>query len=108
MLFEAEVIPLFISGVCIISVLELIFGCIILKKRKKACILLIGNVVSMAIAQFFLIRCVFSDRLDFAIIPALASNSNSVSIGLFGVFWAISVFILLLLVLVCTKNSEKQ
>ena len=36
MLFEAEVVPLFIWGVCIVSLLELIVGCWMLKKDKKS------------------------------------------------------------------------
>ncbi len=34
MSFEAEVIPLFICGISIVSILELIIGCIMLKSSQ--------------------------------------------------------------------------
>lgn len=93
MLFEAEVIPLFIRGVCIVSLLELIIGCWVLKKDKKIIPLFIGNVMSMMIAMIFLILCIFGNRLGF--VHEFISESNSVHIGLFGVFWTMSVGFLL-------------
>ncbi len=37
MSFEAEVIPLFIGGVLVVSSFELIVGCVLLKNKKSAC-----------------------------------------------------------------------
>lgn len=91
MSFESEVIPLFIGGVCIVSLLELVIGCCLLK--KKTIPLFIGNVISMAIAMVFLILCIFGNRLGFVRVDD--SASNSVNIGLFGVFWTVSVVFLL-------------
>ncbi len=106
MSFEAEVIPLFIGGASVISVLELVFGCVMLKRQKKARRRLIGHVLSMAIALLFLIRCIFANWLDIEL--GIASISNSVNIGLFGVFWAISVFFLLSIIAANTENSEAK
>ena len=102
MAFEAEVIPLFIGGVCIVSLLELLIGCRILKRDKKSMALFIGNVISMIIAMFFLVCCIFGSRLGFS--HGYASPSNSVNIGLFGVFWTISVGFLLALLGSKTKK----
>lgn len=104
MSFEAEVIPLFIGGAAVVSILELVFGCLMLKRQKKARSRLIGHVVSMAIALVFLIRCIFANWLDIEL--GIASISNSVNIGLFGVFWAISVFFLLSIIAASTENNK--
>ncbi|MBQ9133246.1 MAG: hypothetical protein IJX64_01800 [Clostridia bacterium] len=104
MIFEAEVIPLFIGGVSIVSILELVFGCMMLKHRKKARICWIGHAASMAAAWVFLIRCIFANYLNTEL--GIASISNSVNIGLFGVFWAISVFFLLATVKVGAEKDE--
>ena len=79
MAFESEVIPLFIGGVI---------------------------VVSMLAAMFFLVRCVFAGRLGIDTISAYGDSSpfNSVNIGLFGVCWAISVCFVL--AIIGSKNGK--
>ncbi len=64
-----------------------------LKKLQKARNSLICHAVSMVIAFVFLIRSIFANWLNVNV--GKRSVSNSVNIGLFGVFWAISVFSLL-------------
>lgn len=93
MTFEAEVIPLFIGGAAVVSILELVVGCVMLKGRKKARNCLIGHVVSMALALVHLVRCVFAKWLDIEL--GIDSIENSINMGLFGVFWAVSVCFLL-------------
>ncbi len=105
MLFEAEVIPMFIGGVGVVSLLELIIGCWVLKRDKRIIALFVGNVMSMIIAMIFLVLCIFGNRLGF--VHEYASPSNSVNIGLFGVFWTISVGFLLAILGVKTKKSAK-
>lgn len=96
MLFEAEVIPLFIGGVCVVSGLELVAGCMMLRHFKKARIRLIAHTLSMVTAHLFLIRTIFANWLNVEFdIPSI---SNSANIGMFGVFWAISVLFLLSIV----------
>ena len=56
--FESEVIPLFIGGVYLVSLLELVIGCALLKGEKATRGCWIGHVVSMTIAMVFLIRCI--------------------------------------------------
>ena len=93
MSFEAEVIPMFIGGCAAVSLLELAAGWVLLKDRPHSRICLVGHVISMAIGLFFLIKCIFGDRLG--LIGGIASIDHSVSIGLFGVFWFFSVLFLL-------------
>lgn len=93
MAFEAEVIPLFIGGASMVCVLELVFGCLMLRHRKQARNRFVAHVVCMAAALFFLIRCIFANWLQ--TVPGISSISNSVNIGLSGVFWAVSIFLLL-------------
>ena len=106
MSFEAEVIPLFIGGVSIVSILELVIGCILLRRQKKALLCLIGHALSMGTAMVYLIRCIFGNR--FGSIHFIESISNSVSIGLFGVFWSVSVCFLLAMIAACIKHDERS
>lgn len=89
MSFEAEVIPLFIGGVILVSLLELAGGLICLRGRRDARKLFVGHVVSMLLGFFFLIQSLFANWLN--IQDGIASISNSVRIGLFGICWMISV-----------------
>lgn len=93
MSFEAEVIPMFIGGCIAVSLLELAAGWLLLKNRQRARKRLVGHVLSMAIGLFFLIKCIFGNRLG--LMGGIASIDHSVSIGLFGVCWFISVLFLL-------------
>jgi len=106
MSFEAEVIPLFIGGISIVSILELIVGCIMLRKLQKARNSLICHAVSMFIAFVFLIRSIFANWLNANV--GIKSISNSVNIGLLGVFWAISVFALLYTIYIIIDNSKTE
>ena len=84
MSFETEVIPLFIGGVTVVSVLELFFGLMLLRRRRDVRKLFAGHVISMALGFFFLTRSLFANWLDI-------QYSNSVNIGLFGLLWMVSV-----------------
>lgn len=106
MTFEAEVIPLFIGGVSVVSVLELVVGCMMLKGRKKARNRLIGHVASMAIAMVCLVRCIFAKWLDIEL--GIDSIDNSVYIGLFGVFWVVSVCFLLSMVKAGMEKGKER
>ena len=105
--FESEVIPLFIGGVYLVSLLELVIGCALLKGEKATREYWIGHVVSMTIAMVFLIRCIFGSRLGIDVTRAYgdASPWNSVNIGLFGMCWAISAGFLLAMIGSKTKKS---
>ena len=93
MSFEAEVIPMFIGGCIAVLALELAWGWFILRDAKSACRSFLAHVLSMALGLFFLVKCIFGNRLD--LIGGIASIDHSVSIGLFGVLWFISVLCLL-------------
>ena len=105
--FESEVIPLFIGGVCVVSLLELLCGCSILKSQKKSPGLLIAHVASMGLAMFFLIRFLFPSFLGIDPTAAYGDSSpfNSVHLGLFGVCWALSVLFLLGLLIEPPKDN---
>ena len=104
MSFEAEVIPLFLVCASIVSISELIIGCLLLRKQKVARNRLIGHAISMTIALLFLARCIFANWLGF--FPPIASRSNSACIGLFGIFWAVSIcFFLSVVVSLMEKKS---
>ena len=106
--FESEVIPLFIGGVCAVTLLELIIGCRVLKGNQNLRSLFVAHVVSMSLAMVFLARCLFGTRLGIDVLRAYgdASPFNSVHIALFGICWAVSVgFLLVLLSSKAKKNS---
>lgn len=88
MSFEAEVIPLFIGGVIAVSAVEFFMGWLGLRKRKDVRGLFAGHVVTMLLGFFFLIRSLFANWLGVSL--GIASISNSVNVGLFGLCWAVS------------------
>ena len=88
MSFEAEVIPLFIGGVIVVSAVEFIAGWIGLRNRREIRGLFAGHVATMLLGFFFLIRSLFANWLGISL--GIASISNSVNIGLFGLCWAAS------------------
>jgi len=104
MSFEAEVIPLFIGGVTAVSVLELVMGLRLLRRWRDVRKLFVGYVVSMALGFFFLIRSLFANWIQ---IPyGIASISNSVNIGLFGLLWMVSAGFVVALLDRLTRERE--
>ena len=105
MSFEAEVIPLFIGGVIAVSAAEFIAGWIGLRDRRDARRLFAGHVVTMLLGFFFLIRSLFANWLGVSL--GIASISNSVNIGLFGLLWAISALCVAALVFRLTEPRNR-
>ena len=62
MSFEAEVIPLFIGGVLVVSSFELIVGCVLLKNKKSACKKFVLHVITKLIVFSFIIRNIYTKR----------------------------------------------
>ncbi len=93
MSFEAEVIPMFIAGCIAVSLMEFAVGWLVLKRHPEARRGFVGHVLMMALGLFFLVKCIFGDRLR--LVGGIASIDHSVSIGLFGLFWFASVLFLL-------------
>ena len=58
----------------------------------------------MAIALVFLIRCIFGSRLGMQ--SGILSISNSVNIGMFGIFWAVSTYFLLSVIRMMTEKGK--
>lgn len=106
MSFEAEVIPLFIGGVLFVSILELIVGCLMLRRNKSARLALVGHVVFMLAGFFFLVRCIFANWLNLEY--GIPSISNSVNIASFGICWMISVFCILSMVSRLRENHSSN
>lgn len=104
MSFEAEVIPLFIGGAGIVCLSELIFGCFMLNHQKQIRNRFVAHVACMAIALVFLIRCIFGSRLGMQ--SGILSISNSVNIGMFGIFWAVSIYLLLSVLRMMTEKGK--
>ena len=104
MSFEAEVIPLFIGGVIAVSAIEFFLGWRSLRHRKDLRGLFAGHVVAMLLGFFFLIRSLFANWLGLSL--GIASISNSVNIGLFGLCWAVSALCVAVMLsrLACTKT----
>ncbi len=90
---EAEVLPLFVCGAVIVLVLELLFGGFILQEKRAAQFFHVLHVLAMGGALYFLIRCVFADRLHVQF--DLPHTDGSVEMGLFGILWAVSTALLL-------------
>ena len=103
MSFEAGVIPLFIGGVLAVSALELIAGCILLRNEKSACKKFVFHVITMLIGFAFLVRSIFANWLNIRF--DIASISNSASIGLFGIFWCVSVMLIVSCIQECLKKQ---
>ena len=103
MLFESEVLGLFVSGILAVSIIEIIIGSLLLKKRKIAMLYLFAHASSMGVAFVCLIRVVFSNQLN--IRHATSSIENSLGIGLFGVFWFISIVFLILTIKNCISSK---
>ena len=106
MSFEAEVIPLFIGGCAAVSAMELAIGWFVLGRRKGARHLFVGHVFSMGVGLFFLVKCIFGDRLGLT--GPIASIDHSVSIGMFGLCWLVSVLFLLSVLGKLSNSSSKD
>ena len=78
----------FIGGVIAVSAIEFFLGWRSLRHRKDLRGLFAGHVVAMLLGFFFLIRSLFANWLGLSL--GIASISNSVNIGLFGLCWAVS------------------
>ncbi|MEI3363539.1 MAG: hypothetical protein V8R75_13925 [Oscillospiraceae bacterium] len=87
----------------VVSVLELFFGLMLLRRRRDVRKLFAGHVISMALG-FFLTRSLFANWLD--IQYGIASISNSVNIGLFGLLWMVSVGFVVAMVGRLTRERE--
>ena len=99
MSFEAEVIPLFIGGVLVVSSFELIVGCVLLKNKKSACKKFVLHVITMLIGFAFLIRSIFANWLN------VKFDIASTNIGLFGIFWCVSVMLIVSCIQECLKKE---
>ena len=82
---EAEVVPLFLGGVCLVVLFELIFSILVLRKYPEVRKAMIGHVVCLLIAFFCLGFIFFGPQLE----PDGVSVNHSGQFALFGIFWFI-------------------
>ena len=102
---ESEILPLFIAGVSIVCLLEILIGFSMLKHKKEACKHLIGHVVSSILAMVFLWRSLFAMFTDF---ESTIFGNASVNFGLFGVCWAFSVLFMFGIIYTLIDNSKTR
>ncbi len=104
---EAEVVGLFIGGVCMVLLLTAVGLWVCLKEKHWGALrCFVGQLIFTALSLFFLSRVLFAGRSVFPAVGGIPSIDNSVGIGLFGVCWALSM----LCMVSGIKNlcSEKQ
>ncbi len=104
--FEEEVMPLFIGVVSVVGLAALVIGVLLLYRNRQALCMFLCHIASLAAAMVFLIRCLFGGRLGIVVPDFHASEFQSLNLGLFGVFWAVSVGFLLLLIHAIVKNRK--
>ena len=84
-MFEAEVRFLFLGGVFLVILFEVIFSVLVLRKHPEVKKAMIGHVVCLLIAFFCLGFMFFGPQLE----PDGVSVNHSGQFALFGVFWFI-------------------
>ena len=82
-MFEAEVRSLFLGGIVLVILFELIFSILVLRKRPEVKKAMIGHVVCLLIAFFCLGYMLFWPQ----ILPDGGSANRSGQFALFGIFW---------------------
>ena len=103
--FEEEVMPLFIGGASVVGLAALVIGVLLLYCHRRALWLFLCHMASLAAAMVFLIRCLFGGRIGIVVPDFHASEFQSLNLGLFGVFWAVSVGFGLLMILALRKQN---
>lgn len=97
-IMEAEVPGIFISCFTFVFLCKTCLGTgLLLRNRRPLIPVWIGYLVCELLSFYFLCSFMFRGRLSYIFEgnPGLPSIDNSVCIGLFGVCWAVSVFLLL-------------
>ena len=84
MRMEAEVVPLFLGGVFLVILFEVIFSILVLRKYPEVKRPMIGHVVCVLIAFFCLGFMFFGPQTQ----PDGVSVNHSGQFALFGVFWS--------------------
>lgn len=93
---EAEVPRLFLICFTIVFILKALLGIgLLFRDHQGAFKLFLGHLAAELLSFYYVIRVLFQGRLSFPAIDMILSIDNSVSIGLFGVCWFISVCFLL-------------
>jgi hypothetical protein len=84
-MFEAEVLPLFLGGMVLVFVFEVIFSVLVLRKAPAVKRAMFGHVVCLLIAFFCLGYMLFWPQ----ILPDGGQANRSGQFALFGIFWFI-------------------
>ena len=84
-MFEAEALPLFLGGMVLVFVFEVIFSVLVLRKAPAVKRAIFGHVVCLLIAFFCLGYMLFWPQ----ILPDGGTADRSGQFTLFGIFWFI-------------------
>ena len=106
-MFEAEVRSLFLGGIVLVILFELIFSILVLRKAPEVKGAMIGHVVCLLIAFFCLGYMLFWPQ----VLPDGGTANRSGQFGLFGIFWFIGECCGVAAVfkaLTCGRKTEKN
>ena len=106
-MFEAEVRSLFLGGIVLVILFELIFSILVLRKAPEVKGAMIGHVVCLLIAFFCLGYMLFWPQ----VLPDGGTANRSGQFGLFGIFWFIGEgcgVVAVYKALTCGRKAEKK
>ena len=103
-MFEAEVLPLFLGGVVLVILFELIFSILVLRKAPQVKGAMIGHVVCILIAFFCLGFLLFGAQT----LPDGGSVNHSGKLALFGIFWLVGECCGIVAVMNALRSGKKR
>ena len=104
--FEEGIFSLFVLCCAAVILTELIVGCLLLFRHKRALPWFAGHIAAISGAMIVLIRMLFAKRLNIFIPAALESETNSLMLACFGLLWFVSTAFLLATVFTARKNPS--
>ena len=93
---EAEVPMFFLTCFLVVFALKTLIGSVLLFRTARGALPLFLLHLAAELLSFWCVaQVLFRGRLELGPAPVILSNSNSLCIGMFGVFWFLSVCFLL-------------
>lgn len=103
-MFEAEVLPLFLGGVFLVILFELIFSVLVLRKYPEVKRPMIGHVVCLLIAFACLGMIFFGNGT----LPDGVPMNQSGRFALFGIFWFLGECLAIIAIKNALSAGKKQ
>ena len=103
-MFEAEVLPLFLGGMVLVFVFEVIFSVLVLRKAPEVKRAMLAHVVCLLIAFFCLGYMLFWPQ----ILPDGGQANRSGQFALFGIFWFIGECCGIVAVMNALRSGKKR